>query len=195
MSLPQASYSATGQLKLEAARGRQRPAFFLKGQVGAARFSFLPLFVASTVIFCPFLFFWPLEARGGQLFFGNKFRWVLGVVPCPIFCVFLSQALLLFFLPFFVFLRSSLDSARCRRMPPDARGGQLFPLEQPAVHLAGWNPIQREGQDVFWFYRRPAGLLEASWPPKRKWPQTLRKHSEPPRNGRKTRFCSVAVGK
>ena len=83
-------------------------------------------------------------------------------VPCPnCLCLFVASTSALF-LPFFVFLRSSVDSAGCRRRPSEARGGQLFPLEQPAVHLAGWNPIQREGQDDFCFYRRPAGLTNAS---------------------------------
>ena len=46
---------------------------------------------------------------------------------------------------------------------PEAAGGLLFSSEQPAVHPAGWNPIQR-GKEADFLARRPAGLLEATWP-------------------------------
>ena len=107
-----------------------------------------------------------------QIFSGNRFRWVSqGVVPSLfliLFCLFVVSKSFAFF---FVFLRSSIvDSVRGRQRPPEAaggrrrpleaRGGQLFSLEQPAVHLAGWDPMQREGQADFF----PGGQL-ASWRP------------------------------
>ena len=49
---------------------------------------------------------------------------------------------------------------RLRRRRGEAAGGQLFFLEQPAVHLARWDPMQR-GKEADFF---PGGQL-ASWRP------------------------------
>ena len=54
----------------------------------------------------------------------------------------------------------SIDSAGGQGRRPEAAGGQLFFQEQPAVYLAGWDPMQR-GKEADFF---PGGQL-ASWRP------------------------------